>query len=365
MTTDATHRGPRVSIVLAVYNGERHLRAAIHSLLTQTFTDFELIVVNDGSTDRSRDIVLASSDPRIRLLDNPQNLGLTPSLNRGIDAARGEFIARLDADDVATPNRLACQVAFLDRHPEIALVGSWWRRIDEKGRRLGREQSPLDHTLLRWSLLFYCPFTHSSVTWRRNAVNDEVGQYDSAFSYAMDWEYWSRIASRLRVANIGRVLANYRVGPYSMTANHPRVVAETRAARETSLRAVFNGAAEAWIAEGPRLFALVEGWPEGANREDVRDSIDAVVQLQESFADQVSVTGRELNGMRRFVRTWIAHRLLTTGRKAHLVGRKNMGSVLFAEARRMHAPSLLTINGGRYFAARILAALSPGAFRPK
>lgn len=365
MTNDAAGRGPRVSIVLAVYNGERHLRKAIQSLLTQTFRDFELIVVNDGSTDRSREIVLASSDPRVRLLDNPQNLGLTPSLNRGIDAARGEFIARLDADDVATPNRLACQIAFLDRHPEIALVGSWWRRIDETGRRLGRERSPLDHTLLRWSLLFYCPFNHSAVTWRRHAVNDAVGPYDSTFSYAMDWEYWSRIASRLRVANIGRVLAEYRVGPYSMTANHPRVVTEVRAAREASLRAVFNGAAEAWIAEGPRVFALFEGWPERANREDVRDSIDAVIQLQESFADQLSVTGRELNGLRRFARTWLADRLLASGRKAHLVGRKDMGRVLFAEARRIYVPSLLTMNSGRYFAARMLAALSPGTFRLK
>jgi hypothetical protein len=352
-----TH-APRASVVLAVYNGERFLRAALDSVLRQTFDDLELIVVNDGSTDSSREIVAEYDDPRIRLIDNPHNLGLTPSLNRGIAAARGEFIARLDADDVATPDRLARQVAFLDRNPDVALVGSWYRNIDEHGRRLARGQFPLQHTQLRWSMMFYCPFTHSAATWRREAVAAAVGEYDPAFAYAMDWEYWARIAGRLGVANIGRVLTHYRLGPHSMSANHPRVLAEIDAARAASMRVVFGDAAEPWIAEAARLAALVDGWPVGSDARDIRASVDAVLRLHDAFTDHLALAGREREAQQRWVRAWTARRLLTAGRKAHLAGRGGHGRLLLAEAARVHPRALLTVNAGRYFAARMIAAAS-------
>jgi glycosyltransferase involved in cell wall biosynthesis len=356
---------PRVSVVMAVYNGAAYLKPAIDSVLAQTFPDFELIVVNDGSTDASRDIVLAAGDRRIRLLDNPRNLGLTPSLNRGLEAARGEFIARLDADDVATPDRLARQVAFLDRNPDIALVGSFYRLIDPRGRVIRGGKWPRHHNHLRWSLLFYCPFNHSAVTWRRGPVSAAIGPYDGNFQYAMDWEYWSRMASRLRVANIPRVLTLYRVGPHSMSSNHPRVRDEIDMARQAAFRAVFGEDSDRWLSQSARLFPMVDGWPDGADAAMVRDSLQAVSQLHEAFVDRLRLSGRELARQRRWILDWMARRLLTAGRKAHLAQRHEHGRLLFAEARRFYAPILLTINCGRYFVARALSRLGVAGRKPK
>jgi hypothetical protein len=347
---------PRVSVVLAVYNGEEFLRETIASVLAQTFRDFEFVVVNDGSTDASRDVVLSFGDPRIRLLDNPRNLGLTPSLNRGIGEARGEFIARIDADDVAAVSRLARQVRHLDRHPEVALVGSWYREIDGAGRRRSRGQFPLDHTELRWSLMFYCPFTHSAMMWRRVPVTDAVGLYDPAFTYAMDWEYWARIASRLRVGNVGAVLTRYRIGPHSMSSNHARVLEEIELARIAAIRSVFDADASPWIAQGPVLFPVVDGWPEPAGASQVRASVDAARRMHAAFTARLELHGAALDMQQRWIRSWLARRLMTSGRKAHLAGRTEHGRLLFAEARRLDPRSVMTINCGRYFVARALDA---------
>ena len=350
-------RPPRVSVVMAVYNGEEYLRPAIESILRQTFTDFELIVVNDGSTDTSRDIVLAFDDDRIRLLDNSRNLGLSPSLNRGLETARGEFVARLDADDIATPDRLSRQVQFMDRNPEVSLVGGAYRQIDSQGRVIRRGHWPRHHVQLRWSLLFYCPFNHSGVTWRRQTVSEAVGPYDQSFRYAMDWEYWSRIASRLRVANLRRVVTLYRLGPHSMSSNHPRVQEEIEMARRWSLRAVFGEASSRWIAESSRLFPIVDGWPEGAGVAEVRDSVAAVAALHEDFVRRLGLSGRELAAQRKWARDWIARRLMTAGRKAHFARRHRFGRILFVEAARFYPRILLTVNCGRHVAAFLLSRL--------
>src|SRR5258705_775698 len=113
---------PQVSVLLPVWNGERHLAAAIESVLGQSFTDFELLIVDDGSTDGSAALIRRYGDERIRLFENEKNLGVTRSLNLGLAQARGRYVARMDADDLSAPERLARQVAFLDSHPEVALV---------------------------------------------------------------------------------------------------------------------------------------------------------------------------------------------------------------------------------------------------
>jgi glycosyltransferase involved in cell wall biosynthesis len=116
---------PKISVVMPVYNGKEYLALAVESILRQTFADFEFIIINDGSTDNSADIAASYEDPRIKLLHNDKNLGLIPSFNRGLENSRGEYIARMDADDIAFPDRFKKQVAFLDDHPDIALCGSW------------------------------------------------------------------------------------------------------------------------------------------------------------------------------------------------------------------------------------------------
>jgi hypothetical protein len=214
----AARRGrPRVSVILPVHDGERHLGAAIESILAQTYRDFELIVIDDGSTDRSLEITRSFADPRVRVLENPTNLGLPVSLNRALERCEGTYVARHDADDVSKPARLARQVSFLDGAPEVGLVGTWYTEIDAEGRTLGNRRLPCDHLSLRWALQFYSPFVHGSVMFRRKAV-ETVGPYSETFPTSQDYELWLRIASRFEIANLPDRLLRLRVHSGSLTA---------------------------------------------------------------------------------------------------------------------------------------------------
>jgi hypothetical protein len=192
------------------------------------------------------------------------------------------------------------------------------------------------------------------VMWRRVAVHEAVGLYDDAFAYAMDWEYWSRIASRMQVSNLAAHLTLYRLGPHSMSSNHPRVHAEIADARAASIRAVFGAAAEPWIRQGPVLFAIIDGWPADAGSDDVRSTTQAVRDLHDAFATVLGLDGRERRKQQEWLRAWIARRLLTSGRKAHLAGRPAQGTMLFREAVAVDPRCVATINFGRYIAAQAL-----------
>lgn len=208
---------PRVTVLMPVYNAARFVEAAIRSVLAQTFDDFELVVIDDGSSDDSARIVRSFDDPRIRFVQNERNLGLTPTLNRGLALARGEFVARQDADDLSEPPRLERQVAFLDANPEVAVVGSWYTKIGEHGEPLGKRTPPTDDVSVQWAMLSYCPIVHSAATFRRDAIT-ALGAYDERFGYAEDFDLWSRVAKRYRMANVPEYLVQYRVLPTSMTA---------------------------------------------------------------------------------------------------------------------------------------------------
>jgi glycosyltransferase involved in cell wall biosynthesis len=209
---------PKVTVLMAVYNGERYLREAVDSILCQTFQDFQFLIINDGSTDSSRDLILSYDDARIMLVDSEHNVGQTRSLNRGLELAAGELIARQDADDISEPERLAKQVAFLDRHPGVVLLGTWYKEIDVQGTVIGVRKLPCDTTDIRWSLLFFCPFIHSSVMFSKSVIVEQIGFYNETFAYAQDHELWYRIARRLPVANLPEPLVRFRVTPWSMTA---------------------------------------------------------------------------------------------------------------------------------------------------
>lgn len=209
---------------MSVYNGERYLQESIDSILTQTFENFELLIINDGSTDNTRNIILSYNNPRIRLVNNESNLGLTQSLNKGLELAQGEFIARQDGDDISEPERLAKQVAFLETHSEVALVGSWYKEIDSQGRLIGECSLPCDSTRIRWEILFYCPFVHSAVMFRKHIIAEQIGFYNEAFSYAQDYDLWWRITRNLKVANLKEYLMKLRINPLSMTATYGNIV---------------------------------------------------------------------------------------------------------------------------------------------
>ena len=351
----ASSSRPRVSVVMAVYNGEPFLRETLRSILDQSFTDFEYVVVDDGSTDSSRDIVRSFEDSRIRLVENDTNRGLSPSLNRGVREARGEFIARIDADDLALPQRLERQVAYLDAHQDIALVGSGFREI-RNGKATGPKlYHPTDHVWLRWSLMFYCTFLHSAVMWRRRPVAEQVGPYDEDFAYAMDWEYWGRIGGHLGIANLKEVLAHYRLGSHSMTESHPHVAREVSDARRASIGSVFGQEeAEDWVSEGARLFPIIDGWAPSTTEDEIRESVRAIERLQAAFEKRIGLEGSSLEEFRESMPNWIARRLLYRARKAHRAGHRRLGTTLFREARNVDPGILASVDFARYVGARVL-----------
>lgn len=209
---------PKITVLMAVYNGELYLRDTIDSILNQTFRDFEFLIINDGSTDSTKEIILSYSDPRITFVNNEVNLGLPKSLNNGLRIAQGEVIARQDADDVSEPDRLEKQLSFLERNPEIVLIGTWYKEIDESGNFIKDVALPCDTNEIRWDMLFYTPLMHTM--FRKESMLSGAGLYDESYRYAEDWELFSRAAANgVPVANVGEYLVSYRIHSRSLSSN--------------------------------------------------------------------------------------------------------------------------------------------------
>lgn len=223
---------PTVSVIMSVYNGERYLRKAVASILHQTFEDFEFIIINDGSTDGTREILESYHDDRIVLI-HQDNAGLTKALHRGLSLARGEYVARIDADDVAKPSRLENQLQFLKKHPKVMLVGSNCYNIDENGSVLSLTDLPVDEVQIKWNLLFYNCLRHSTVMFRRKEV-DNLGGYNTAIPYAQDYDLWMRIAGKYSVANLKEPLVYLRV-PREGTITYDKIDEQTQQAEQIYL----------------------------------------------------------------------------------------------------------------------------------
>ena len=204
-------RKPLVTVLMSVHNDARFLPESVDSILAQTLADFEFVIVDDGSADGSGELLRRVRDPRVRLLRNPCNLGLTRSLNRGLVAAAGQFVARMDADDVAAPDRLARQAAFLREHPEVGIVGSSRWLIDETGREVARVPAVRDHLRILWKCLLGNPFTHPAVMLRKAVLDAQGLRYDEAFRTSQDYELWSRLLAVTRGANLAEPLLRYRL----------------------------------------------------------------------------------------------------------------------------------------------------------
>jgi glycosyltransferase involved in cell wall biosynthesis len=221
---------PRVSVVLPVRDGARYLRAAVESVLGQSLVDLELIVVDDGSSDKTPGVLAGFGDRRLCIL-RQDRLGLVTALNRGLDAATAAYVARMDADDVSLPERLERQVAFLDAHPRVALVVPGVELIDEEGRRVGTIMLPAADADLRRRLLLRNPITHGSVVLRRSAV-EAAGGYRAAHGANEDYDLWRRLARGWELAAIPELLYRYRVHPGAVTKTDPERVARREALRD-------------------------------------------------------------------------------------------------------------------------------------
>lgn len=207
---------PRVSVLMSVYNGERSLSEAVESILGQSFSDFEFLIVDDASTDRSAEIVRSYGDPRIVLIENDRNRGITRSLNRALRRARGVYLARQDADDVSHPERLQIEADFLDAHPEIGLVGTHAAFIDRQGRSFKVWRTPESHAAIVEGMRYGNCFCHGSVMLRK-ACLEAVGPYREQFRYAQDYDLWLLVSERFRTANIARVLYRIRRTPETIS----------------------------------------------------------------------------------------------------------------------------------------------------
>ncbi|WP_144864030.1 glycosyltransferase family 2 protein [Hyella patelloides] len=229
---------PKVSILMCVYNGEAYLQEAVDSILQQTFPDFEFVIVDDGSTDSSWQILTKYSkqDSRIVLISNAENLGLEKSLNKGLATVKGKYIARQDADDVSLPNRLQLQVDFLDAHPEVGALGSSIEFIDRESLVLRQLEVATDHDSIEALLLVNNCLWHSSMMMRRHLLQELAG-YNENMLHAEDYDLWWRISRHSRLANLPDILLQYRQDNVSAISKLKRQQ-QLECAQKISLRAV-------------------------------------------------------------------------------------------------------------------------------
>lgn len=199
---------PKVSVLMPVYNAEQYLARAIDSIIAQTFKDWELILIDDGSCDDIMSVLSKYDDERIYYVKNPVNMGLIKTLNRGIDYCEGEYIARMDADDISHPDRLKYQVDFMDKHPQYLMCGTNATVIDNNEQETGKIRNLTDNNFLQINLLFSPPFVHPSVIVRTEVL--QTNRYDERYKHVEDYELWCRIARLGKVANISKALLQYR-----------------------------------------------------------------------------------------------------------------------------------------------------------
>lgn len=217
----------KVSIILPAYNAADTIGEAIESIIRQTWTDWELIVINDGSTDRTKDVILSYKDERIRYVENIGNKGLVYTLNRGIELATGEYIARMDADDYSLSTRIEKQVAYLDTHPNVIVLGTAMETFG-KGIR-PRRIFPQEHNdNIKGKYLTDCPFIHPSVMMRPLPTL----RYDADFPDAEDYRLWLTLMKYGEFHNLQEVLLHYRISPTQITRqNNPRQQRSTQRCR--------------------------------------------------------------------------------------------------------------------------------------
>lgn len=204
-------RSPKVTVVMPVFNGEKYLRAAVDSILNQTFTDFELLVIDDGSTDSSAAIISAYHDRRVKLIQFSKNMGISAALNSGIELARGQYLARMDSDDISLPERLAGQVFFMEANPEYGLCGTNVRSINSEGKVISSPWWSKTPVPLEWTLLWTNPIAHPTAVMRMDLLRQFNLRYRNIPNE--DGDLWSRLVLKTRITRLPETLLHYRCRP--------------------------------------------------------------------------------------------------------------------------------------------------------
>lgn len=206
-----------MSVILPVYNAANYLKEAIDSILSQDYANFELLIINDGSTDTSESIIFSYTDSRIVYIKNEKNLQLIATLNKGLSVAKGDYIARMDADDLSNSSRFSKQVAFMETHQEYGIVGS---RVETIGSLQKVIAYPESDEEIRYSMLFYNPFVHSSVLLRKSILDTNHLLYDPAWLHVEDFDLWIRVLQFSKGANLSDVLVQYRFHHEQISSKH-------------------------------------------------------------------------------------------------------------------------------------------------
>ena len=226
---------PLVSILMPVFKTAPYLREAIDSMLSQTFTDFELIVLNDCSPDDAEDILDTYTDSRIVRYKGEKNTGLSNVLNVGIGMARGKYIARMDSDDLSLPDRLQIQVDYLETHPDIDLVSVGMQLFGAKEDIWLREQNPEKVKIIA---LFFSPILHASSMWRRDSFEKYNLRFRQEMVPAEDYDLWTRaLAKGLKLVNLRQVLYKYRIHPEQATTQTEKTTEKSRLVQQNYLSA--------------------------------------------------------------------------------------------------------------------------------
>lgn len=261
---------PVISVLMPVYNGERFLKGAIESVLRQTYSHFEFIIIDDGSTDHTAAIIADYRDSRIRPFRNQSNLGLIASLNKGLDLARGKYIARMDSDDMCYPRRFERQLAFMEQNPDVGICGTWVRTLGTGWPQTRRYPTNPDD--VRSMLVFHSALAHPTVLMRAGAIRDCGLRYEDEFRHAEDYAFWVKAARCFKLANIPEILLGYRVHASQVTVINAHK--QMRAANR--VRSVFlgqwgvsptiegidlhNSIVNGTLAREERLFAKAQDW---------------------------------------------------------------------------------------------------------
>ena len=217
-----------LSVIMTVHNGEPFLREGVQSLLGQSYRDFELVVVDNGSQDDSLEVLRGFSDSRLRVIELGENVGRTAALNVALNVARGACVAVQDADDVSLPQRFERQTSWMSQHPDVALLGTWCEYIDELANHVGDFRPPTTHTEILEAFAVYTPFVHSTVMFRRDPVT-EVGGYPADYIHSQDGALWVQlIRRRHEVANLSEGLVRARLHSRQLSASADMKLTKSR-----------------------------------------------------------------------------------------------------------------------------------------
>lgn len=230
----------KATVLMPVFNGEQHLKSSIESILNQTFKNFTLLIINDGSTDSSADIVKQINDSRIVFIENEVNMGIVKTLNRGIELINSEYIIRMDSDDIAKPERFKKQINFMDNNPNIAVSGTATSLFRVESKKKKRRIIPSKPSEVRSELFFNTPLQHPTVILRNSILKENEYLYRTKYKHSEDFGLWQEIATTYDIANLNEVLLDYRVHELSLTQQADKDITERDVIHQKIYKDYFN-----------------------------------------------------------------------------------------------------------------------------